>query len=64
MRDAPTFAENDVCRVRNVRGLWRITRFNLVAGEVELSGGVYGRHGKARTRTTTVDQLLPVEDTA
>lgn len=56
MRTAPVFAEGDVCRVRNMRGVFKIVEFNLVRGEVTLWGGLNGRVGY---RYVTTDRLLP-----
>lgn len=53
-----TFAEGDTCRVRNMRGVYKILKFELVRGEVAIYGGVPGT-GKVMTRYVTTDRLLP-----
>lgn len=53
----PTFAEGDLCRVKGWNNqVFRIRRFHLTRGEVDVWGGPPGRHSM---RTTTTDRLLP-----
>lgn len=53
----PTFAEGDACRIRNMRGTFRIQRFHLAHGEVTVWGGL--RHTRSM-RTVTTDRLMPM----
>lgn len=53
-----TFAVGDRVKVRGMRGTYTIKRLRLVAGEVDLWGGVNGRQ---MMRTVTTDRLLPMK---
>lgn len=53
-----TFAEGDVVRVAGWRGVGRIVKFRLTAGEVDVW---FGLPGRGAMRTVSSDRLLPAK---